>query len=93
MSRGNESDLEDVINKFLQLYCLTARVLTKPGEPLSLRCCGQAGTGMFQVVVLLTCGLANAADAVEILSVGLLSTAAKDELRLTDKRAGNQADK
>ncbi|GAX81918.1 hypothetical protein CEUSTIGMA_g9346.t1 [Chlamydomonas eustigma] len=46
------------------------------------------GTGSFQVMVLLTCGLSNAADAVEILSVGLLGTAAEAELDLTPHRVG-----
>ena len=33
-------------------------------------------------MVLLVCGLANAADAVEILSVGLLGAAAQDDLNV-----------
>ncbi len=39
-------------------------------------------------MVLFVCGLANAADAVEILSVGLLGTAAETELNLTPQRTG-----
>ena len=39
-------------------------------------------------MVLGVCGLANAADAVEILSVGLLGTAAERDLNLTPQRAG-----
>ncbi|GLC41648.1 hypothetical protein PLESTB_000693100 [Pleodorina starrii] len=46
------------------------------------------GTGPFQWTVLCVCGLANAADAVEILSVGLLGAAAEQDLNLTDKRTG-----
>ncbi|KAG2434884.1 hypothetical protein HYH02_012084 [Chlamydomonas schloesseri] len=46
------------------------------------------GTGPFQWMVLFVCGLANAADAVEILSVGLLGTAAETELNLTPQRTG-----
>ncbi|KAG2434782.1 hypothetical protein HXX76_007667 [Chlamydomonas incerta] len=46
------------------------------------------GTGPFQWMVLFVCGLANAADAVEILSVGLLGTAAESELNLTAQRTG-----
>ena len=42
----------------------------------------QVGTGRFQWLVLLVCGLANAADAVEILSVGLLGAAAMDDLQV-----------
>ncbi len=48
----------------------------------------QVGTGPFQWMLLAVCGLANAADAVEILSVGLLGTAAEAELQLTPKRTG-----
>ncbi|EFJ41242.1 hypothetical protein VOLCADRAFT_68484, partial [Volvox carteri f. nagariensis] len=48
----------------------------------------QVGTGPFQWMVLSVCGLANAADAVEILSVGLLGTAAEQELQLTAHRTG-----
>ncbi|GIL82870.1 hypothetical protein Vretimale_8369 [Volvox reticuliferus] len=48
----------------------------------------QVGTGPFQWIVLGVCGLANAADAVEILSVGLLGTAAEHDLNLTPKRTG-----
>lgn len=38
--------------------------------------------------MLLVCGLANAADAVEILSVGLLGPAAEHDLQLTSKLEG-----
>lgn len=48
----------------------------------------KVGTGKFQFLVVLTCGLANAADAVEIMSVGLLGTAAEQELQLTPGRVG-----
>ncbi|KAG2490792.1 hypothetical protein HYH03_010714 [Edaphochlamys debaryana] len=39
-------------------------------------------------MVLGICGIANAADAVEILSIGLVGTAAEDDLNLTSQRAG-----
>lgn len=39
-------------------------------------------------MVLGICGLANAADAVEILSVGLLGAAAERDLNLTPTRTG-----
>ncbi|KAG1670420.1 hypothetical protein FOA52_010155 [Chlamydomonas sp. UWO 241] len=48
----------------------------------------KVGTGRFQLLVLLICGLANAADAIEILSVGLLGTAAEEELGLSPRRTG-----
>lgn len=48
----------------------------------------QVGTGPFQWMVLIVCGLANAADAVEILSVGLIGTAAEQDLNLTPQRTG-----
>ncbi|GFR50358.1 hypothetical protein Agub_g12568, partial [Astrephomene gubernaculifera] len=46
------------------------------------------GTGPFQWMVLGVCGLANAADAVEILSVSLLGAAAEQEFNLTPRRTG-----
>ncbi len=48
----------------------------------------QIGSGNFQLRVLLICGLANAADAVEIMSVGLLGTGAEKDLGLTPERMG-----
>lgn len=48
----------------------------------------QVGTGRFQWMLLVVLGIANAADAVEIMSVGLLGTAAEEELELTPQRVG-----
>ena len=44
----------------------------------------QVGSGPWQLVVLLICGLGNAADAVEILSIGLVLPAAEKDLGLND---------
>lgn len=43
----------------------------------------QVGVGRFQWAALLVCGLANAADAVEILGLSLVLPAAEDDLALT----------
>lgn len=48
----------------------------------------EVGTGRFQWMLMAVLGLANAADAVEILSVGLLGTAAEKDLHLTPERVG-----
>lgn len=39
-------------------------------------------------MVVAICGLANAADAVEVMSAGLFGTAAESDLRLTPQRQG-----
>lgn len=48
-----------------------------------LLCIPQVGVGRFQWVALAICGLANAADAVEILGLSLVIPAAEDDLHLT----------
>lgn len=49
------------------------------------------GTGPYQLRALLTTGLANAADAAEILAVGLIIPAAKDQLALDGHPAARAA--
>mmetsp|Transcript_3141 Transcript_3141/g.7574 ORF Transcript_3141/g.7574 Transcript_3141/m.7574 type:complete len:571 (+) Transcript_3141:28-1740(+) len=47
------------------------------------------GIGRYQLFVLLMCGLANAADAVELMSISfVLSSTAQCDLFLTDERKG-----
>ena len=46
------------------------------------------GVGRFTWGALVVCGLANAADAVEILSIGLAATGAEKDLDITPKRQG-----
>lgn len=48
----------------------------------------QVGTGRFQWLMLAICGLANASDAVEVMSVGLMGTAAEQDLQLDAQREG-----
>ncbi len=77
MESGGGTRLEDALN----LVRLAGWQIRGQDKVIHLNCM-QVGTGWFQVHVLVTCGLANAADAVEILSVGLLGTAAGDIMRL-----------
>eukprot|EP00038_Savillea_parva_P006044 m.161347 g.161347 ORF g.161347 m.161347 type:complete len:550 (-) comp12063_c0_seq1:119-1768(-) len=47
------------------------------------------GLGRYQAFVLLLCGLANASDAIELMSISfLLSSTAQCDLNLTDERKG-----
>mmetsp|Transcript_28653 Transcript_28653/g.91396 ORF Transcript_28653/g.91396 Transcript_28653/m.91396 type:complete len:211 (-) Transcript_28653:413-1045(-) len=51
-------------------------------------CLEMAGTGPFQTMILLICGLGNAADAVEIMSIGLVLPSAEGDLGLTARDKG-----
>lgn len=51
----------------------------------------QVGVGRFQWLMLLICGLANAADATEIMSVGLVIPSAENDPQLGLTPAGRAA--
>lgn len=68
--------------------CYFAQTLSSP--VFSRSPCLQVGVGKFQWLMLGICGLANAADATEILSIGLVATGAERALNLTPQRQVRQ---
>ncbi|KNC70026.1 hypothetical protein SARC_17454, partial [Sphaeroforma arctica JP610] len=46
------------------------------------------GTGRYHYFLMLTCGLANASDAVEILAISFVLPSIKSDLQLSDSASG-----
>lgn len=64
-----------------------AAVAVGSGEEWVCACLDRIGNGYYQLLVTCLCGVANAADAVELMSISfLISSTAECDLELTEVR-------